>query len=305
MTGWERLHQRIGFADEYPFQSRWIDVGEGKYRDAVRYHYVDEGTGPVLLCVHGNPTWSFAYRHVVRELSAKYRVIAVDHIGCGMSDKPDPYPYTLDRHISNLEAFITRLDLRDVTLAVHDWGGAIGFGAAARLPERIRAFVVSNTAAFPSERIPFRIAVCRWPVVGTLALRGLNAFSRAALTMAVESRRNLTPAARVGYIAPYYDWGSRVAVDRFVKDIPMTDSHPSRAALETVERSLGRWRDTPMMLMWGLRDWCFSVEFLAEFVRRFPNAQTVTFEHAGHYLFEDEKGQYVAHIERFMNSLSR
>jgi haloalkane dehalogenase len=123
--------------------------------------------------------------------------------------------------------------------------------------------------------------------------------------MAVESRRNLTPAARAGYLAPYYDWASRVAVDRFVKDIPMTESHPSRAALETVERSLGRWRDTPMMLMWGLRDWCFSVEFLAEFVRRFPNAQTVTFEHAGHYLFEDEKGQYVAHIERFLNGLSR
>ncbi len=292
--------ERTGFRDEYPFESRWLDVG-GK-----AYHYIDEGprdgrqSKGTVLCVHGNPTWSFAWRHLVRDLSPDRRVLAVDHMGCGFSEKPQRYDYRLATHIANLVEFIDRLELRDLTLVVHDWGGAIGFGAAARRPDRFKRFVVCNTAAFRSTRIPFRIAVCRWPVFGAVALRGFNAFSRAALTMATSRPGGLTGAVRAGYLAPYDSWANRIAVQRFVLDIPMSPFHPSWRTLTSVEESLERWRGTPMLLAWGLRDWCFSAEFLAEWVRRFPEAATVTFEAAGHYLFEDANPDLSQHILRFL-----
>ena len=135
---------RAGFEAEYPFPSHFFDL------DGLRYHYVDEGSGPTLLCVHGNPTWSFAWRNLIKALSPRYRVLAVDHIGCGFSDKPQDYPYRLAQHVANLERFVTALDLREITLLGHDWGGAIGMGAAAALPERFSRFVLFNTAAFRS-----------------------------------------------------------------------------------------------------------------------------------------------------------
>ncbi|MCA9071306.1 MAG: alpha/beta fold hydrolase, partial [Planctomycetaceae bacterium] len=188
---------REGFAEEYPFESHYLEL------DGQRYHYLDEGQGEPLLFVHGNPTWSFAWRHLVREFSQDYRVLAVDHMGCGFSAKPQKYDYTLAQHIGNLQRFVEALNLNRITLIAHDWGGAIGMGAAGRLPERFARFVLLNTAAFRSKRIPFRIAVCRWPIFGPLGVRGLNLFSLAALKMAVSHPKSLTPAARRGYLAPY------------------------------------------------------------------------------------------------------
>src|SRR5262245_60286042 len=182
------MYSRNGFESEYPFPSKYFDLG------GLRYHYVDEGHGETLLCVHGNPTWSFAWRNIIKGLSHQYRVIAVDHIGCGFSDKPQEYNYRLATHAANLAQFISGLDLKNVTLLAHDWGGAIGLSAALRSPERFARFVLFNMAAFRSKRIPFRIRICRWPVFGPLAVRGLNGFARAALTMAVCRHDRMTPA---------------------------------------------------------------------------------------------------------------
>jgi len=223
---------RTGFEQEYPFASHELKF------DGLRYHYVDEGSGPTLLFVHGNPTWSFAFRNLIKALSPSYRVLAVDHIGCGFSDKPQNYPYRLAQHVANLERFVTELDLRDITLFAHDWGGAIGMGVATRLPERFSRFVLFNTAAFRSQRIPLRIAVCRIPGLGAIGVRGLNLFSRAALRMAVAHPERLTPAVRAGYLAPYDSWAHRIAIDRFVRDIPMHPQHPSYATLLEIEDGL-------------------------------------------------------------------
>src|SRR5579863_5374771 len=165
------MHSRAAFESEYPFPSRFFDL------DGVRYHYVDEGHGETLLCVHGNPTWSFAWRNLIKDLSRDYRVLAVDHIGCGFSDKPQAYEYRLSRHIENLSRFVVGLDLKNITLLAHDWGGAIGMGAAGQMPKRFSRFVLFNTAAFRSQRMPFRIAVCRWPLVGASGVRGMNLFA--------------------------------------------------------------------------------------------------------------------------------
>ena len=279
---------------EYPFDSHFLDL------DGVRYHYVDEGSGPTLLFVHGNPTWSFAWRNLMKDLSREFRCIAVDHVGCGLSDKPQDYPYRLANHIDNLCRLIDGLDLRDVTLIAHDWGGAIGMGAAARRPDRFSRFVLCNTAAFRSKRIPWRIAACRIPLLGRLAVRGLNGFARAALTMAVEKPERMTDEVRAGYLAPYDSWRNRVAVLRFVQDIPLHPSHPSYATLVEIENGLGQFQDHPMLLIWGERDWCFTPEFLHEFQQRFPNAETLALPDAGHYVFEDAHERMIPRIRTFL-----
>ncbi|MBS0261223.1 MAG: alpha/beta fold hydrolase, partial [Planctomycetes bacterium] len=275
------MPSRAGFESEYPFPSKFFEL------DGARMHYIDEGQGETLLCVHGNPTWSFAWRRFVQDLSRNYRVLAIDHIGCGFSDKPQDYDYTLARRIEDLSRFVTGLDLQRVTLLAHDWGGAIGMGTAGRLPERFSRFALFNTGAFRSQRIPFRIAVCRWPVVGPLAVRGLNAFSRAALRMAVCRHERMTPAVQEGFLAPYSNWADRVAVLRFVQDIPLDESHRSYPALVQVEQGLAQFQTSPMLLVWGMQDWCFTPWFLEEFQRRFPQAETLALPDAGHYVFED------------------
>jgi haloalkane dehalogenase len=303
-----------GYAKEYPFLSRFLTW------NGLRYHFIDEGptarptpslgnvqtaesrppAGETLLFVHGNPTWSFAWRNLIRELSGEHRCVAVDHIGCGLSEKPQDYPYRLAQHIENLCRAIKELDLRGVTLVAHDWGGAIGMGAAGRLPERFARFVLMNTAAFRGRRIPWRIRVCRTPLVGPFAVRGLNLFARAALWMAVERRERITAAVRAGYLAPYDNWRNRVAIQRFVEDIPLSPRHPSYAALVAVEESLAEFVRAPLLLVWGERDWCFTPEFLAEFQRRFPRAETLALADAGHYVFEDAWERIVPRMREFL-----
>ncbi|QDT38001.1 alpha/beta fold hydrolase [Stratiformator vulcanicus] len=286
---------RDKLADEYPFESNFLDI------DGHRLHYVDEGEGEPILCVHGNPTWSFAWRRIVKRFSDKHRVIAIDHIGCGLSDKPQDAPYTLRFHIDNLKRLIEHLDLRGATLVAHDWGGAIGCGAAGELPDRFERLVLMNTAAFRSQRIPFRIAVCRWPVVGPLGVRGLNLFARAALTMAVERKSDFSSSAKAGYLAPYDSWSNRVAIQQFVEDIPLKPNHPSYGTLVGVEQGLERLKSKPTLLVWGMKDWCFSPYFLDEFERRFPDAKVVLLDDVGHYVFEDAPEELAGAIEDFLN----
>ncbi len=285
---------RTGFELEYPFTSHWFTIA-GHVQ-----HYVDEGSGPVLLMVHGNPTWSFAWRHLIKDLSRDHRVIAIDHLGCGFSSKPqDRNLYTLDGHIQRLSALVRLLDLHNVTLFAHDWGGAIGMGCAGRMADRFRRFVLMNTGAFHSNAIPFRIALCRIPVLGVLGDRGLNLFARAALTMAVE--KPLTAAARTGFIAPYNSWNNRIAVHEFVQDIPLKPSHRSYATLTEVEKSLSQFRDHPMQLIWGMKDWCFTPnDFLEVFRRRFANAGVLEIPDSGHYVFEDAAEELLQQVRLFL-----
>ncbi|MGE0377032.1 MAG: alpha/beta fold hydrolase [Planctomycetaceae bacterium] len=286
------------FDGEYPF------VGDCVELDGHRYHYVDEGNGPVLLFVHGNPTWSFAWRHFLRELSPRFRCVAVDHIGCGRSDKPQEYDYTLRQHVFNLSRFIERLGLEEITLIGHDWGGCIGMGAAVAAPHRFARFVLCNTAAFRSRRIPLRIAVCRIPGFGALAVRGLNGFARAALTMAVCDHSRMPPAVRAGYLAPYDSWAHRIAVHEFVRDIPLRPGHRSYQTLVEIEQGLSQFVGSPTLLLWGDRDWCFTPEFLSEWQRRFPQAEVTRFPDAGHYVFEDAREAMIRRLMAFLESTS-
>jgi haloalkane dehalogenase len=278
----------------YPIESRWLDLEGG------RLHYLDEGPreAPALLLLHGNPTWSFLWRDVVRSLRDRFRVVTPDHLGCGFSDKPQDWPYRLAGHVANVERLVDAVGLRRFSLGVHDWGGAIGMGLATRQPERVERLVVMNTAAFRSSRIPLRIALCRLPLLGPLGVRGLNGFARAATFMTTV--RPLRPDVKAGFLAPYGSWRDRIAVQRFVEDIPMRASHPSWDTLAQIEAGLVRLQDKPMLLVWGEKDWCFTPAFREEWQRRFPAAQALRIEDAGHYVLEDAAELAIPRVAAFL-----
>jgi haloalkane dehalogenase len=283
--------------EEYPFDSHFLDV------DGPGLHYLDEGPidsdAPVLM-VHGNPTWSFYFRKLVLAMRERRRVIVPDHIGCGLSDKPQKWPYTLEAHVENLARLVRRLDLENLTLLVHDWGGPIGFGMARLEPRRVGRLVVLNSAAFRSKRLPLRIRACRTPLLGSVAVRGLNLFARAATTMAVEKHERMTPAIKRGYLAPYADYAARVALWQFVQDIPLSPGHRSWDTLVAIEESLKDLADRPTCIVWGQRDWCFTPAFLEGWRERFPAAEVHRLEDAGHYVLEDAHEEALAHVEAFL-----
>src|SRR5688572_29776615 len=251
----------------YPFRSHFLSMGD------ARLHYLDEGAGEPLLMVHGNPTWSFYWRNLVLGLRDRYRCIVPDHVGSGLSDKPQDYPYTLTTHIDNLCRLVEELDLTGITLLAHDWGGAIGLGTALRLPERFARLVLFNTGAFPPPFVPLRIRLCRTPLIGSWAMRRLNAFAKAALTMASEKQDRMTPVVKAGLLAPYDNWANRVAIDAFVRDIPFTRAHPTWQTLEQIEAGLASLADRPVQMIWGMKDWCFRPSCLERFEQHFPNAE--------------------------------
>lgn len=284
------------WAPEYPFSSNWLD------RDGLRLHYVDEGPedAPAMLMVHGNPTWSFYYRRLISEFSGEYRCVVPDHIGCGLSDKPQRgYDYRLRSRIEDLEALVEHLGLKRVTLVVHDWGGAIGMGFAGSNPELIERIVVFNTAAFRSERIPFSIDICRIPGFGPLAVRGFNGFALVAQIRAIHDRGKLAGPIGKGYLAPYNNWANRVAIQRFVEDIPMDPKHPSYSTLVEVEEGLKQFNDHPMLIVWGDEDFCFDTSFREEWERRFPQAEVHALADASHYVLEDAHDKIIPWMKDF------
>jgi haloalkane dehalogenase len=212
-----------------------------------------------------------------------------------MSDL-QPRPLRLADHIDKQLRLIDALDLERVTLVAQDWGGAIGLGAMLKRRERFERIVLFNTGAFRPWFIPWRIRVCRTPMLGTLALRGANAFSRAALTMTLSRKRRLEPDVAAGYLAPYDSWARRAAVEQFVRDIPLSSRHPTWQTLGEIEDQLPTLADQPALLVWGERDWCFTTECLGRFAADWPRAEVRRLPDVGHWVVEDapnEAGQFV------------
>ncbi|MEM1223086.1 MAG: alpha/beta fold hydrolase [Verrucomicrobiota bacterium] len=287
---------------EYPYGGFHFDqpATEGASEPATM-HYLDEGIGPVVLMLHGNPTWSFYYRKVVDRLVASgFRCIVPDHIGCGLSDKPRNYAYTLKRRIDDVERLIDSLEIRKFSLIVHDWGGAIGCGLAIRRPDALQKLVLLNTAAYLSKRIPWRIALVKIPYIGELIIRGLNGFAGPATVMSVNAP--LSPSARLGMLWPYRSWRDRVAVWNFVRDIPLSKSHPSYRTLAEIQESLVELKSKPVRIIWGGKDFCFTKHFYKRWLKIFPDADADYIEGCGHYVLEDSSDYTLEKIEIFLKS---
>ena len=278
----------------YPFSSHSLQL------DRLRYHYLDEGSGENLLMLHGNPTWSFYYRNLILGLKGSYRCVVPDHMGMGKSDKPQDYPYTLSRHIDNLEKLTDHLELDDITLVVHDWGGAIGMGFAVRHPERIRRLVIFNTAAFLSSEIPWSLRLCRIPGFGAIAIRGFNMFARGAIRWACVKQERMTEEVRAGYLAPYDNFANRVANLRFVQDIPISPDSPSYSVIQHIEENLKLFREHPVQIVWGAHDFVFNDHFLKRWQEIFPQAEVHRMEDAGHYVVEDAHERILPLLYEFL-----
>jgi haloalkane dehalogenase len=283
---------------DYPFTSNYLNLQGG------RLHYLDEGAGPVIVMVHGNPTWSYYYRYLIAHFKQSHRVIALDHMGCGLSDKPPFYPYCLDQHITNLECLLDNLGIQRFSLVVHDWGGAIGFGYAVQHLDRVEKIALMNTAAFRSSRLPLRIRLCRLPLIGEIIVRLFNGFAGMARHMAVEKKLSADIAR--AYLAPYNTWSNRVAIARFVEDIPMHKSHRSYARLEEIESKLQFLRELhiPLLILWGGKDFCFNDHFYREWQKRFPEAECHYFRDGGHYVLEDKLIEILPILQSFFQRMT-
>jgi haloalkane dehalogenase len=282
-------------AKDYPFTPQKFTTPRG-----AQMSYVDEGEGDeAVLMVHGNPTWSYYYAKLIRTVTPKLRCIAPDHIGMGFSEKPENYPYELASRIADFEALVASLDLKKIHLVVHDWGGAIGFGFAARHPELIGKLAVLNTAAFPSKHIPLRISACRFPGLGTLVVRGANGFAGPATWMSM-NRRKLKPEESKALLLPYDSWANRVAVNGFVQDIPMNPQHQTWETLTEVSEGLKQFEQSSILIVWGGQDFCFNDHFYNEWTQRFPQAKTKYLDDAGHYVLLDADDEVVPEIADFL-----
>ena len=289
-----------GFKHLYPFQSHFMNI------DGLQYHYVDEGSGEPIVMVHGNPTWSFYYRELIKSLSGRYRTIAPDHIGCGLSDKPDSktYDYKFKSRVDDLETLIENLKPKEkITLVLHDWGGFIGMAYALRHPERMGPIVLMNTAAFlppTGKPIPTALKLIRsLKPLATLAVQGFNLFARGALFK--NSHKGLSKDVKAGLIAPYNCWKNRVATLKFVQDIHLTENNPTYGLVKTLDQNLKLFLNIPMLICWGEHDFVFDLDYLGEWQRRFPAAEVHRFADAGHYVLEDAPEEIIPLVDDFLN----
>lgn len=288
------------FKAQYPFKSHFYQL------NGLKYHYLDEGRGEILLLLHGNPSWSFYYRHLVRELRNDYRLIVPDHIGCGLSDKPadSQYSYTLKQRVDDLDALLQHLSLKaKITLVLHDWGGMIGMAWAIRHPERVARLVILNTAAFhlpADKKLPLALKICRDTQFGAFFVQGLNLFARGAAWIGCK-RKRMSVELREIYCSPYDNWQRRVATLRFIQDIPLTAQDPAYDLVSQVEAGLVQFADRAVCICWGEQDFVFDRHFLNRWRESFPDAEIHSFADCGHYILEDARDEVIPLIRRFLS----
>src|SRR5262245_59834923 len=270
--------------------------GEDRYVDlagAARVHYLEAGRGEPLLMLHGNPTWSFLYRHLIFWLSDRFHCIAPDYPGFGLSTAPPGYVFTPREHSQVIERFVDALGLDDMTLMVHDWGGPIGLGFAGRRPERVRRLIIGNTWAWPITGDPHFERFSRFlggPVGRFLIVHG-NVFLNVFLRRGVRRRKRLPPEVMAMYHRPFRRRADRLPMAIFPREIS-----GSGAYLAEVEAGLARLRDRPTLIVWGTDDIAFRPKERERFEALFPRHQTVLLERAGHYIQEDAPEDIIAAI---------
>jgi len=292
---------------DYPFTPRRIEI-----RPGIALSYLDEGPrdGQVVVMLHGNPSWSYYWRHLVLGLRDRYRCIVPDHVGMGLSDRPDDaldasprYDYTLQSRVDDIATLLDSLGITGpVTLAVHDWGGMIGFGWALSHMPQVRRLVILNTAAFPlpdAKPMPWQLSLGRDSRVGGWLIRRFNLFARGAAWLG--TGRRLPKLVRDAYIAPYAGWRNAISTLRFMQDIPLREGDRAWPLVAESGRRLHAFADRPAFIGWGLRDFVFDRHFLESFVTALPQAEVHAFKDAGHYVLEDKHAVLVPAIRAFLD----
>jgi len=284
----------------YPFESNFFELPSG-----LNLHFLDEGPleGQPVVMVHGNPTWSFYYRELVQALSDEQRCLVPDHIGMGLSDRPDDetYDYTLQSRVDDFGAWLDEVEPeREIDLVVHDWGGAIGLSWAVRNPERVRRVLILNTWAFniPKDKsLPRSLKFARTGL-GSFLIQRFNAFSGLAVKMATEKKLDRDVAR--GLVAPYQGTpDQRLATLRFVQDIPLSETDPAWSVLAETESKLPLLAEKPVHIAWGAKDFVFNDDVLALWREKLPHAPVDYYKDAGHYVLEDAADRIIPLAKRF------
>ena len=290
---------------EYRFRRNFYTRSDG-----LMLHYVDEGQGPPVVMLHGNPTWSFMYRRLIAGLCGRYRCLAPDHMGMGFSSRPsvNKYGYRLADRVTDLGELMDHWRITEpVHLVVHDWGGPIGLSWAVDHPDRVASVTVMNSGVRvpPDYHMPLKLALFKsCPFVGSFLAHDLNLFVRG--TACFGTVKGLSPAARRGLTAPYDEGADRLAVARFIEDIPLAPDHPSYARLAETDRKLPELlAEKPITLIWGLRDFVFNRAVFLDWRQRFPEAPALVLPEAGHYLLEDEPDRIGAYMSKRLDGMNR
>lgn len=284
------------FGGTFPYRSKYESV------DGLSLARIDEGEGPPVVMVHGNPTWSYLYRAFIDPLvEAGYRAVAPDLAGFGRSEKP-LVGLTYEEQISSLSAHLVALDLTDITLVVQDWGGPIGLGFASRHPERIARLVIMNARPRPfaaTSDLPQIFAMFREPLLGEVLLQGLNAFVEGMVPAGIKHRDRITPELMQAYRAPFPDFNSRAGVLTLARGHPFGETHPDYEREVAWGSWVSRFRG-PALLICALQDHGYGAWALEVWREMLPHAGVETLPDAGHYLQEDAHERIVPWILRFL-----
>lgn len=274
----------------YPFADRWLE------RDGVAMHFVDEGCGTPVLMLHGNPTWSFLYRDVIKALSDSCRCIAPDYPGFGFSDHPPGYGYTPQEHAQWIRALIERLQLRRYVLVVQDWGGPIGFANAVERPNEISGMVILNTWCWPPGAGMKLFSTLMGGRIGRYLQLERNYFARKLVPAGIARDERRTPAVRKAYIDPFPTRESRTGTWAFPHAI-----RSSAEWLHQIEVRLPQLRGKPTEMVWAMKDIAFGNE---HFIRRWqdylPGAAVDRVADAKHYIQEDAPDRVVSAVRRVL-----
>jgi cis-3-alkyl-4-acyloxetan-2-one decarboxylase len=287
------------FDGMFPFAPHYTVV------NGVHMHFVDEGRGEPVVLLHGDPTWGYLYRRFIPTLSRRRRCIVPDHMGMGKTDTPaSPAPYRLCHHIANFEALMLELALTDVTLVLHDWGGPVGLGAAIRHPERIKRLVLMNTwasAPWPGAPFPRVLEIIR-SERGERFVLERNGYLEPALRGTTHHPERLTEDVMAAYKAPFPTPETRLALLCWSRDIPVAETDPSYAEMKRIEHNLARFRDHPVLLIWGMRDPVLPESVLRWWQRLYPQAVSHEIGDASHFLQEDAPEEVVDRLEAFLDA---
>jgi olefin beta-lactone synthetase len=290
----------FAFGPLYPFQSRFATVGRtgAGASQGHRMHYVDEGSGPVVVCLHGNPTWGFLFRNLIARLRQDFRVIVPDHVGCGLSDQPNDVFFTAADRIAHLEDLLGQLGVGRFSLVMHDWGGPIGTGLAVRRPADIERLVYFNTTLAEMDLLPGMIRRAASPLIGRLLTQHTMRFVK--LLTSFGAVHSLPAEIKQGYHRPYRTRDSRRAIWGFVRDIPFGPSHPTAALMDDMVARLPSLAAKPVKIIWGMNDPCFHPGILRHVAARFPQADVVEIPAASHLVLEDAADQSIAAVAAFL-----
>ena len=287
------------FEGTFPFAPHYHSI------EGVDMHFVDEGSGEPVVMVHGDPTWGYLYRNFIPVLSQRRRCVVPDQMGMGKSANPQERSlYRLQQHRANLEALLLHLDLHDITLVLHDWGGPVGLGVATRHPERIKRLVLMNTWAFapwPGGPFPRLLELIRSERGEAFVLQK-NGYLEPALRGTTYHSEQLTKIVMEAYRAPYPTPESRLALLCWSRDIPVQETDVSYAEMKQIEQGLSQFSRIPILLVWGMKDPVLSVSVLHRWQQLYPHATTHELEDASHFLQEDAPERVVQWIEAFLDA---